>query len=197
MAASAAEQRALLGGVPRASGLEPPPCIPVGAVCSPTLLSIPPNGLQRSLCTLPTLHLGECCVGFQSPAPVPHPSECPPPLPPEVSVTPGGHRLSCSQMAWSWESVAGLELRRRHCVRGRRWGAVGGALGVSGRGLPALRAPVLGPWVCGPCGRSEISLGLGWDPGQRLGPGNVVPTPSTWDSGGEKAAWARGACVSS
>ena len=79
MAASAAEQRALLGGVPRASGLEPPPCIPVGAVCSPTLLSIPPNGLQRSLCTLPTLHLGECCVGFQSPAPVPHPSECPPP----------------------------------------------------------------------------------------------------------------------
>ena len=31
-AASAAEQRALLGGVPRASGLEPPPCIPGDAV---------------------------------------------------------------------------------------------------------------------------------------------------------------------
>ena len=31
-AASAAEQRALLGGVQRASGLEPPPCIPGDAV---------------------------------------------------------------------------------------------------------------------------------------------------------------------
>ena len=77
-AASAAEQRALLGGVPRASGLEPPPCIPVGAVCSPTLLSIPPHGLQRSLCP-PRPCTRKCCVGFQSPAPVPHPSECPPP----------------------------------------------------------------------------------------------------------------------
>ena len=107
---------------------------------------------------------------------------------------PAGCRLSCSQMAWSWTSVAELELKRRHCVRGRRWGAVGGALGVLGRELPALRAPVLGPWVCRSCGRLEISLSLGWVPGQRLGPGDVVPPPSTWDSGGEKAAWARGAC---
>lgn len=45
-----------------------------------------------------------------------------------------------------------------------------GALGVSGRGLPALQASVLRPLVCGPCGRLEISLGLGWVPGQRLCP---------------------------
>ena len=38
-AASAAEQGALLGRVLRASGLEPPPCLPGGAVWSPTLLS--------------------------------------------------------------------------------------------------------------------------------------------------------------
>ena len=109
----------------------------------------------------------------------------------EVSESPWG---SLVWMAWSWASAPGLELRRRHCVTGRRWGAVGRDLGVLGRELPALWAPVLGPWVCGPCGRSEISLSLGWIPGQRLGPGDVVPTPSTWDSGGEKAAWARGAC---
>ena len=79
--------------------------------------------------------------------------------------------------------------------QGEKLGCCGrGALGVLGWELPALRAPVLRPWVCGPCGRSEISLSLGWVPGQRLSPGDVVPPPSTWDSGGEKAAWARGAC---
>lgn len=150
-----------LGGVPRASGLEPPPCTLGGAVWSPSLLSIPPTA-SRSLCAcLPTS------------------------LPPTA-----GHRLSCSQMAWSWASAAGLELRRRRCVRGRRWGAVGGALGVSRLELPAVRASVLRPWVCSSCGRLEISLSLGGVLGQRLGPGMWCPPPYVWDSG-EKATWAR------
>lgn len=43
-----------LGGVLRASGLEPPPCTLGGAVWSPSLLSIPPTA-SRSLCAcLPT-----------------------------------------------------------------------------------------------------------------------------------------------
>ena len=33
--------------------------------------------------------------------------------------------------------------------------------------------------------------------GQRLSPGEVATPPSTWDSGGEEAAWAHGACFSS
>lgn len=79
--------------------------------------------------------------------------------------------------------------------QGEKVGCCGwGALGVLGRELPALRAPVLRPWVCRPCRRLEISLSLGWVSGQRLGPGDMVPPPSTWDSGGEKAAWVRGAC---
>lgn len=193
-AASAAEQGALLGRVLRASGLEPPPCLPGGAVWSPTLLNTPPMA-SRGLCAPPPpCTRGSAVWGF-SPQPRSTTLLSVTPHCLQKSLCPGtGRRLSCSQMAWSWMSVAGLELKRRHCVRGRRWGAVGGALGVLGRELPALRAPVLGPWVCRPCGRLEISLSLGWVPGQRLGPGDVVPPPSTWDSGGEKAAWARGAC---
>ena len=53
-------------------------------------------------------------------------------------------------------------------MSGGEGGVLWGALRVSGRGLPALRASVLRPSVCGPCGRLEISLCLGWVPGQRL-----------------------------
>ena len=167
-----------------------------GAVWSPTLLSIPPTA-SRGLCAPLPCTRGSAVWGF-SPQPRSTTLLSVTPHCLQKSLCPGtGRRLSCSQMAWSWMSVAGLELKRRHCVRGRRWGAVGGALGVLGRELPALRAPVLGPWVCRPCGRLEISLSVGWVLGQRLSPRDVVPSPSTWDSGGEKAAWACGACVSS
>ena len=50
-----------LGRVPRASGLESPPCTLGGAVWTPSLLSIPPHCLQKSLCLpphLPTPHRG-------------------------------------------------------------------------------------------------------------------------------------------
>ena len=58
---------------------------------------------------------------------------------------------------------------------------------------PHLRVGVAHGSICGRAGAP-----LGGVPraseGQRLGPGDVVNPPSTWDSGGEKAAWARGAC---
>lgn len=115
MAASAAEQ-GTAGWGSESLGLEPPPCT-LGVLCGPPASEHPPHCLQKSLCpALPT-----------PPSPI------------------KGHRLSCSQMAWSWASAAGLELRRRRCVRGRRWGAVGGALGVSRLELPAVRALSSGP----------------------------------------------------
>ena len=55
-------------------------------------------------------------------------------------------------------------------MSGGEGGVLWGALGVSEWGLPALRASVHRPLVCGPCGRLEISLCLGWVPGQRLCP---------------------------
>ena len=174
------------------------PALHPGGCCVVPHPSEHPPTASRGLCAPRHPAPGEVLCGVSVPSPGPPPFSASPPHCLQKSLCPAtGCRLSCSQMAWSWASAPGLELRRRHCVTGRRWGAVGRDLGVLGRELPALWAPVLGPWVCGPCGRSEISLSLGWIPGQRLGPGDVVPLPSTWDSEGEKAAWARCVCVSS
>ena len=120
----------------------------------------------------------KCCVGFQSPAPVPHPSEHPPHCLQKSLCPPVGRRLSCSQMAWSWAPVAGLELRRRHCVRGRRWGAVGGGLWGFWGGSYLLCGPLSsGPGSAAPVGgwKSASAWAGSWDRGSA--PGTWCPRP--------------------
>ena len=168
---------------------------PVGGCCVVPHPSKHPPTASRGLCAPLPCTRGSAVWGFSPQPRSPTLLSVPPALPPEVSVPPRGlpSLLLTDGLVLGICGWAGAE--EETVCQGEKLGCCGwGALGVLGWELPALLAPVLGPWVCGPCGRSEISLSLGWVPGQRLGPVDMVPPPSTWDSGGEKAAWARGAC---
>ena len=109
----------------------------------------------------PTLHLGERCVGFQSPAPVHHPSERHPPLPPEVSVPRHGPPplLLTDGLVLDVCGWAGAE--EETLCQGEKVGCCGRGSGGVGAGVTCS---------AGPCPRA-LGLPPLWEVGNQPQPG--------------------------
>ena len=123
----------------------------------------------------------------------PPPSERPP-LPPEGSVPRCGPPplLLTDGLVLGVRGWAGAE--EETLCQGEKVGCFGGLWGCQSGGYLLCGPLSTGPWSAAPVGGWKSASA--WAGSQDRGsvPGDVVTPPSRWDSGGEEAAWARGAC---